>query len=181
MAVFGRMQIDTIRGGLGAAYMNPAYEVNVLDGLRNVGVNVDETLAEVYETWCNDPANKKEEIIYTSDRFFPEMPLDEEMVKEASERNNKAVVVIGRIVGENNDMQNNKGGWLLTDDETKMLELVTKYFDQVTVVYNNGVVADMEFVEDMGIDALVFMGYGGQEGGNYVGDILSGRVTPPAN
>ena len=113
--------------------MNPAYEVNVLDGLRNVGVNVDETLAEVYETWCNDPANKKEEIIYTSDRFFPEMPLDEEMVKEASERNNKAVVVIGRIVGENNDMQNNKGGWLLTDDETKMLELVTKYFDQVTV------------------------------------------------
>ncbi len=178
VAVFGRMQIDTIRGGLGAAYMNPAYEVNVLDGLRNVGVNVDETLAEVYETWCNDPANKKEEIIYTSDRFFPEMPLDEEMVKEASERNNKAVVVIGRIVGENNDMQNNKGGWLLTDDETKMLELVTKYFDQVTVVYNNGVVADMEFVEDMGIDALVFMGYGGQEGGNYVGDILSGRVTP---
>ena len=178
VAVFGRMQIDTIRGGLGAAYMNPAYEVNVLDGLRNVGVNVDETLAEVYETWCNDPANKKEEVIYTSDRFFPEMPLDEEMVKEASERNNKAVVVIGRIVGENNDMQNNKGGWLLTDDETKMLELVTKYFDQVTVVYNNGVVADMEFVEDMGIDALVFMGYGGQEGGNYVGDILSGRVTP---
>ena len=178
VAVFGRMQVDTIRGGLGAAYMNPAYEVNVLDGMRNVGIHVDETLAEIYETWCNDPANKKEEVIYTSDRFFPEMPLTEELVKEAKERNNKAVVVIGRIVGENNDMQNNKGGWLLTDEETEMLQLVTKYFDQVTVVYNNGVVADMEFVEDMGIEALVFMGYGGQEGGNYVGDILSGRVTP---
>ena len=37
VAVFGRMQVDTIRGGLGAAYMNPAYEVNVLDGMRNVG------------------------------------------------------------------------------------------------------------------------------------------------
>ncbi|WP_195986267.1 discoidin domain-containing protein, partial [Clostridium sp. D33t1_170424_F3] len=178
VAVFGRMQVDTIRGGLGAAYMDPAYEINVLDGMRNVGVNVDETLAEVYETWCNDPANKKEEVIYTSDRFFPEMPLTDEMVKDASERNNKAVVVIGRIVGENNDMQNNKGGWLLTDAETKMLQQVTQYFDQVTVVYNNGVVADMEFVENLGVEALLFMGYGGQEGGNYVGDILSGRVTP---
>lgn len=178
VAVFGRMQIDTIRGGLGAAYMNPAYEVNILDGMRNVGINVDEALAEVYEGWCSDPANKKEEVIYTSDRFFPEMPLDEAAVKAASERDNKAVVVIGRIVGENNDMQNNKGGWLLTDEESEMLELVTKYFDHVTVVYNNGVVADMEFAEDLGIEALVFMGYGGQEGGNYVGDILSGRVTP---
>ena len=46
VAVFGRMQIDTIRGGLGAAYMNPAMRSMCLDGLRNVGVHVDETLAE---------------------------------------------------------------------------------------------------------------------------------------
>lgn len=178
VAVFGRMQVDTIRGGLGAAYMDPAYEVSVLDGLRNAGVHVDETLADIYETWCSDPANKKEEVIYTSDRFFPEMPLTEEQVRDARERDNKAVVVIGRIVGENNDMQNNKGGWLLTDEETEMLRLVTRYFDQVAVVYNNGVVADMEFAEELGVEALVFMGYGGQEGGSYVGDVLSGRVTP---
>ena len=178
VAVFGRMQIDTIRGGLGAAYMDPAYEVNVLDGLRNAGVAVDEELASVYETWCSDPANKKEEVIYTSDRFYPEMPLEETMVAQASERNNKAVVVIGRIVGENNDMQYNAGGYLLTPEETAMLELVTRYFDQVAVVYNNGVVASMEFVEELGVESLLFMGYGGQEGGNYVADVLTARVTP---
>ena len=31
--------------------MNPTYEVNVyLDGMRNVGIRMDETLAEIAET-----------------------------------------------------------------------------------------------------------------------------------
>ena len=105
------------------------------------------------------------------------MPLTEGAGQRRPKNNNKAVVVIVcRIVGETTTYQNNKGGWLLTDEETQMLQLVTKYFDQVTVVYNNGVVVDMEFIRDMGIKPWVFyMGYDGQEGSKYISDILSGR------
>ena len=54
VAVFGRTQIDMIQGGTGSALCTSEYCVNILTGLENAGVQVDQELAGVYRKWCND-------------------------------------------------------------------------------------------------------------------------------
>ncbi|MDE7477106.1 MAG: glycoside hydrolase family 3 C-terminal domain-containing protein, partial [Lachnospiraceae bacterium] len=52
VAVFGRCQIEYYRSGTGSGgAVNVPYMTNLMDGLRNNHITVNEELAECYEKW----------------------------------------------------------------------------------------------------------------------------------
>lgn len=121
VAVFGRVQNDWFYVGYGSGGdVKPPYKVNLIKGLENEGVKIDETLKKIYADWS--VKNVPYEGFWGHWPFhFDEMPLSNKVVGEAAKRANKAIVVIGRAAGEDREQKLEKGSFYLTDEEKKML------------------------------------------------------------
>jgi hypothetical protein len=100
------------------------------------------------------------------------MPLCDELVEKASKETETALIIIGRLAGESKDNRLEKGSYFLTEEEERILEAVTKYFKKTCVILNTGNVIDNNFVEKYGIDALLYVWQGGQEGTKAIVDVL---------
>ena len=151
VSVFGRVQIDYYRSGTGSGgAVNVTYTTNLLDGLRNnENVKVNEVLAEVYEKWIlENPFDNGGGGWACEPWCQKEMPLTDELVKEAAKISNKAIVVIGRTAGEDKDNVNDEGGYCLTKAEQDMIGKVNTYFENVILVLNVANVIDMSFFQN---------------------------------
>ncbi len=178
VAVFGRTQVDTIKCGTGSAFCESEYCINVLDGMDGAGINVDCVLAEKYRTWCEENTVATFGVWGSGAHITPEMPLEEEEISDAAKRAEKAVFVIGRTAGENDDSAPVTGDFLLSPEETELLEKVKKYFSRVAIIVNSGNLINLSFTECEEISAVVLLNLPGMEGGRALGEILAGKVCP---
>lgn len=109
-----------------------------------------------------------------------ECTLDEGLIRRKAEETDMAMITIGRNAGEYSDRKV-KDDFELCADEREMLEKVTRIFHQegkkVVVILNIGGVIETASWKDRP-DAILLAWQGGQEGGNSVADILSGKVNP---
>ncbi|MGG4142222.1 glycoside hydrolase family 3 C-terminal domain-containing protein [Paenibacillus algorifonticola] len=185
VAVFGRTQVNYYRSGTGSGgSVHVAYTTNLLGGLRgkkNVAVN--ESLAAVYEKWIEENPFDNGGGGWAAEPWHQkEMPLTDELVSEARRKSNKAIVVIGRTAGEDQDNADAAGSYQLTVDEKAMLKQVTAYFEQTVVVLNVSNIIDMSWLNDESyvhpIAGVIYSWQGGMEGGNAIADVLAGDVTP---
>ena len=179
-AVFGRCQLDWFYVGYGSGGdVHPAWRVNLIDGLKNAGQPFNTALADHYAAWIK--ANPADHGWWGHWPFsHPEMPLDEETVRNVSKTAKTALVVIGRAAGEDRDNTLDKGSYYLTEDERTMLDLATENFSRVAVLLNVGSIMDMAWAEDYGdrISAILYVWQGGMESGNAAADILCGKKSP---
>jgi beta-glucosidase len=104
--------------------------------------------------------------------------LNENTVNGYANSSDVAIVQINRSAGEGRDRTATKGDWYLSDDETNMLDLVSKSFSKVVVLINTPGVIDMAWVKQYNPSAIIYVGTPGQEGGNAVADVLSGLANP---
>lgn len=180
VSVFGRCQNDWFYVGYGSGGdVHPPYKVSLMEGLRRGGIRCNETLAKTYATWCKVPNNAADHGWWGHWPYFhPEMPLTEDIVSSAAENSRVALVVIGRAAGEDRENVLEPGSYYLTGEEKKMLSLVCGKFDKVVLIMNCGSIMDMAFLADYDISAVVYAWQLGQESGNAVADVLSGKVTP---
>ncbi|MBR6743986.1 MAG: glycoside hydrolase family 3 C-terminal domain-containing protein, partial [Clostridia bacterium] len=178
VAVFGRTQIDTIKCGTGSAFCESEYMVDVLTGLENAGIAVDRELADMYRAWAQENVITTLDVWGTGAHCNAEMPMVKDTVKQAATRAQKAIVVIGRTAGENDDVIVTEGDYLLSNDEKKLIERACRYFAEVAIVINSGNLIDLSFTEHEKIKAVVLLNLPGMEGGNALGNVLSGKVTP---
>ncbi|THF84241.1 glycoside hydrolase family 3 protein [Cohnella fermenti] len=185
VAIFGRVQVNYYRSGTGSGgSVHVAYTTNLLNGLRSKeGVRVDEELAAVYERWIEENPFDNGGGGWAAEPWHQkEMPLTEELVTAARGRANKAIVVIGRTAGEDQDNADEPGSYRLTPDEADMLKKVTASFEQTVVVLNVSNIIDMSWLNDEDyvhpIAAVIYSWHGGMEGGNAIADVLAGDVTP---
>ncbi len=178
VAVFGRVQRDWFYVGYGSGGdVRAPYRVNLITGLKRNGIKIDEELDGVYREWCdNNPVSHG--VWGHWPRNFEEMPVTEELVKAAAERNTVALVVIGRAAGEDRENTLENGSYYLTDKEEDLLSEVTAAFDKTVVVMDIGNVIDFSFVERYRMGALLIAWQGGMESGNAVADVLGGDVSP---
>ncbi len=179
VSVFGRIQTHYLRTGTGSGgLVNVEYTTSIIDGLEKYGITVNQNLLNAYKEWeKSNPFDNGNG--WASEPWFQvEMKLDEETVKSASDESDAAIVVIGRLAGEDRDNQPVEGGYFLTDLEKEMLLKVRKHFDRVIVLLNVGNIIDMKWIEEYNPDAVLYVWQGGQEGGNAVGSILSGNTSP---
>ena len=152
IAVFGRCQIEYYRSGTGSGgAVHVPYSTNLLDELRRKkGIFIDEALEETYRNWIlKHPFDNGGGGWAAEPWFQKDMPLEEELVKEAASKSKKAVYVIGRTAGEDKDNLKEAGSFLLTEQEKENLRQITAVFEQVIVVLNVSNLIDMtELFED---------------------------------
>lgn len=185
VSVFGRIQKNYYRSGTGSGgSVHVTYTTNVLDGLRNKkGIKVNEQLARTYEQWIVENPFDDGGGGWAAEPWHQrEMPLTADVVEAACANSDKAIIVIGRTAGEDQDNAASPGSYHLTVDEKDMIRQVRKYFRQVAVVLNVSNIIDMSWLEDdtaiNPIGAVLYTWHGGMEGGNAAADVLVGDVTP---
>ena len=180
VSVFGRCQNDWFYVGYGSGGdVHPPYKVSLMEGLRRGGIRCNENLAKIYADWCKEPDNAADHGWWGHWPYFhPEMPLAEDTVSSAAEASSVALVVIGRAAGEDRENVLEPGSYYLTGEEKHMLSLVCGKFEKVVLLMNCGSIMDMAFLADYDISAVVYTWQLGQESGNAVADVLSGKVNP---
>lgn len=180
LAVFGRIAFHYYKSGLGSGgLVNTAYTVGILDALKNeTGITIDKDLLDIYASWIeNNPFDEGEgwgKVPWSQ----KEMPLEEKDVIEASKKSDVGLIIIGRTAGEDQDAKDEPGSYRLSELEEEMLRLVTKYFNRTVVILNVGNIIDMRWVAKYNPSAVIYTWQGGQEGGNGIVDVLTGRVNP---
>lgn len=180
IAVFGRIQKDWIGVGYGSGGdVNEPYQTNLLDSLRQSGtVEVDEELAARYETFSAENPADPGDIWGKWPTHYPELELSDNEVRAAAERNELAILVIGRAAGEDRDALLEPGSYYLTEQERTLLSQVTGAFERTVVILDVGNVMDMAWVEEHPIAGLLIAWAGGMEAGNALADVLTGTVEP---
>ncbi len=180
ISVFSRLQNDWFYTGYGSGGdVNAPYCVSLIDGLKNAGARLDGELAGKYRRfseknppdkgfWAHWPSNQEE------------MRLTESEIRAAAERSGTAIVIIGRASGEDMENRLERGSWLLTKQEKRLLDGVTGAFGRVILILNCSNITDMSEIAQYGdkIGAVLLAWQGGMESGNAVADVLYG-ICPP--
>lgn len=178
IALFGRCQYDWFFAGAGSGGdVKAPYKVNLNQGLKNAQVQLDEELDNLYATWC------KENVPFEGfwgmwPRCYEEMPLQEEQIRKIAQRNDLALLVIGRSSGEDRDNKLRPGSWYLTRKEEQLLGMLRREFKELAVIINSGSLMDFTWIKKYQVDAVLLAWQNGQESGNAVADVLTGKTNP---
>ena len=185
VAVFGNTAYTWIAGGTGSGDVNRAYTVNLLDGLKNAGYEANEDLKATYEKWFEDENNRNaaanaERAKAWLPALLPgEMTVDPQILAEQAKTQDVALIAIGRISGEGSDRP--VADFELNAAEKNLISNVTKAFHaqgkKAIVVLNIGGVIETASWKNIP-DAILLAWQAGQEGGNSVADVLSGKANP---
>jgi beta-glucosidase len=184
VSVFGRVQINYYRSGTGSGgSVNVTHTTSLLEGLRHKkDIEINEQLAKIYEQWVEQNPFDNGGGGWAAEPWHQkEMPLTDEIVVHAASQSQKAIVVIGRTAGEDQDNADAPGSYRLTDDEKDMLKKVCAHFTQTIVVLNVSNIIDMSWLNDANlhdIPTVIYAWHGGMEGGNAIADVIVGEVTP---
>ncbi|MDE6026183.1 MAG: glycoside hydrolase family 3 C-terminal domain-containing protein [Lachnospiraceae bacterium] len=180
IAVFGRIQTNYYKSGTGSGGMvNVSHVTGILEGLRESNVvTINERLAGVYEEWEKEHPFIKGLGWGMEPWSQEEMPVDDGIVDMAAESSDAALVIIGRTAGEDKDSTNTPGSFCLTDTEMDMLFKVREKFSRMVVLLNVGGIIDMQFVDLVKPDAVIYGWQGGMTGGHGTADVLTGKVCP---
>lgn len=182
VALFGCTSYDFIAGGTGSGNVNRAYTVSLLDGLKNAGYVVDEALKDSYEAYLKaekERLSKVKKEWFMPDERPAEMVVSAQVIREQAAKADVALVTLGRTSGEFLDRM--IADFNLTKEELDMLKAVSGAFHaagkKVVVVLNIGGVIETASWKSVP-DAILCAWQAGQEGGNSVADVLSGKASP---
>lgn len=185
VAVFGNTAYTWIAGGTGSGDVNRAYTVNLLDGLKNAGYEANEELKATYETWFkaendrNADANAERAKAWLPALLPSEMNVDPTILAAQAKTQDVALIAIGRISGEGSDRP--VADFELNAAEKNLIKNVTAAFHKegkkAIVVLNIGGVIETASWKNIP-DAILLAWQAGQEGGNSVADVLSGKANP---
>ena len=199
--VFGWGSTNPVYGGTGSGSMSDQYDtVSLLDGMKEAGLETNTDLSKLYTDYRADrPAVG----MSSQDWTLPEVPADQysdSLISDAKSFSDEAVVVITRVGGEGADLPTNMKAEAITyknnskdyDDfqdgehflqlsktERDMIDLVTKNFDKVTLVYNGANASQFDFLSDYPqIKSVLWCPPAGQTGFSALGDVLAGETNP---
>ena len=187
VALFGNTSYNFIAGGTGSGNVNRAYTVSLLDGLKNVGYTVDESLKAAYDKHIVAEQKRIDAAVDQNDQFaaFAPKPLPVEMIpskkqlKDMVAKNDVALITIGRTSGEFLDRY--IADFTLSEAENQLIKVVCDAFHaagkKVAVVLNIGGAIETASWKAMP-DAILCAWQAGQEGGNSVADVLKGNASP---
>ena len=179
LAVFGRMQNNYYKSGTGSGGMVNVPKVwGILDGLKEEKIQLDEKLLKLYEEFEKEHPFDVGVGFGNEPWSQVEMEVSEELVKEAAETSDTALVIIGRTAGEEQDYVDERGAYRLGETESDMLRKVRNAFDRVVLVMNVSAVLDMQEIEEIAPDAVLYAWQGGEIGGLGCVDVLLGKACP---
>ena len=199
--VFGWGSTNPVYGGTGSGSMSDQYDtVSLLDGMKEAGLETNADLSKLYTDYR---ADRPVVAMWSQDWTLPEVPADQysdSLISDAKSFSDEAVVVITRVGGEGADLPTNMKAETITyknnskdyDDfqdgehflqlsktERDMIDLVTKNFDKVTLVYNGANAFQFDFLSNYPqIKSVLWCPPAGQTGFSALGDVLAGETNP---
>ncbi len=187
VALFGVNSYDFLSGGLGSGCVNVPYVVDMVTGLKNIGVTTTPLLTEIYQNYVKYAKVKlkadKNPIMWFLDQGQPkldEIEISDRCVQHEVQEADAAVITIGRQAGEGMDRKID-GEFNLTREEQDMIFRVSDQFHAqgkpVIVIINSGSVMETVSWRDRA-DAILCAWQPGEEGGNSVADVLTGKANP---
>ena len=199
--VFGWASTAPCYGGTGSGALNDSYHiVDLLEGLSNAGFNTNTELSDFYRAY----AQSRPEIgMFAQDWTLPEPPAEtysDEMMENAREFSENAMIVLTRAGGEQTDLPRTLTGVTYNNNsedyedfpegthylepsqsERNMIDLVCRNFDNVILVYNGANTMELQIADEYEqIKSVLWVPGTGQNGFNALGEILSGEVNPSA-
>ena len=185
IALFGITSYDFIAGGTGSGDVNKPYVVNLLEGLTNANLNVTIDLAKLYSSYKEFRKNKYDmerdpDAWFIGKPVFPEPDLSRSVINKQAEKADVAIITFGRQAGEFRDRKIDND-FNISAEERQLLSDVTDAFHAkgkpVVVILNTGGVMETNSWK-MLPDAILLAWQPGQEGGNSIADVLTGKENP---
>lgn len=185
VSLFGVTSYDFITGGTGSGSVNNKHTVSLLEGLKNAGFQIDQELSTLYVPFAEKEAaaekkRRKGKGILALPERLPEMEMSDELIHKKAANTAIAILTLGRNSGEGGE-RSIDNDFNLAKDEIALIDKVSKAFHavgkKVVVILNIGGVIETASWKDK-VDAILLAWQPGQEGGNSVADVLSGKVNP---
>ena len=187
VALFGVNSYDFFSGGTGSGYVNTPYVVDMVEGLKNAGISTTPKMTEIYQKYLDFIRVKfdadRDPIMWflaMGQPKLPELELTRRSIYADVDTADAAIITIGRQAGEGMDRDIDTE-FNLTDLEKRLIDNVSDAFHlagkKVIVVINSGSVVETASWRDK-VDAILMAWQPGEEGGNTVADILTGKVCP---
>lgn len=187
VALFGVNSYDFMSGGLGSGCVNVPYVVDMVQGLKNAGISTTAQLTDIYEKYVAYAKSKlkadKNPEMWFLDQGQPkldEIEISRRCVEHEVPEAQAAIITIGRQAGEGLDRKI-EGEFNLSAQEKNMISNVSAVFHNqgkpVIVVINSGSVMETASWRDL-VDAILVAWQPGEEGGNSVVDVLTGKANP---
>ena len=191
IALIGSSSYEFIAGGTGSGDVEEAYSIALDDALIDNGFKINDAALNEYLKQNSENIKNKEDtaeipgaIGVAMSMMNPYTPIkmqySTKLLNKISEASDLAIITIGRNSGESSDrvLEND---FLLSEKEEQMIKKTCDVFHskgkKVVVILNIGGVIETSSWKDQP-DAILLAWQGGQEGGNSVVDILTGKVNP---
>ena len=167
----------------GGGNNDPTRQVSLYDALKEKGFNINDTLYNAYLP--EDPSFANVGSI--GGPSVAEKPIDfytDELKSSFADYSDVAVVVLARYGGENTDVstQDAEGisGLALHKNEADMLKMIkdSGQFDKIVLLLNSAYPIELNFLDEYGIDAVLWIGTPGLVGYRGVADLLTGAANP---
>ena len=189
VALFGENSYNFLSGGTGSGCVHTPYVVDMVEGLKNAGISTSKTLTDIYRKYYEyarvkfqaerHPANWFQQEMFGQQKY-PEATFTPIAIGKEVREADAAIVTIGRQAGEGAD-RDIATEFNLIDTERQLIADVCKAFHAankpVIVIINSGSVIETASWRDEP-DAIICAWQPGEEGGNSMADILTGKVNP---
>ena len=191
VALFGENSYDFFSGGTGSGCVHPPYVVDMVKGLQNAGINSSKTLSEIYTKYIDFAkvkfqAERHPAKWYQMEMFgqqkYPEIGISPICINNEVKTADAAIVTIGRQAGEGVDRDIATEFDLIPEEQALIKDVCNAFHaagKPVIVIINSGSV--IETASWSGYpDAILCAWQPGEEGGNSIADLLTGKVNPSA-
>mgnify|MGYP000950068950 CR=1 FL=1 len=180
IALFGNCSYHTLATGSGTGDVHKAYTISIEEGLKKI-FSLDETLKQEYDKYLSVEEKKlPKPNFFTPKPLAPERPVSSEEAGRLAQSADVAIFTIGRISGEFADRKM-EADYNLTDAEKQSLSAISNAFHaqhkKFIILMNVCGVMEMKSWHDLA-DAILVVWQPGQEAGNAVADVISGKVNP---
>ena len=189
VALFGENSYDFLSGGTGSGCVHPPYVVDMLEGLKNAGINSSKTLTDIYKKYIEYARAKFQAERHPAKWFqtevmgqqkYPEIGLSPIAIEKEVKTADAAIITIGRQAGEGIDRDIDTEFNLIPEEQALIKDVCNAFHaagKPVIVIINSGSV--IETVSWSGYpDAILCAWQPGMEGGNSIADLLTGKVNP---
>lgn len=186
VALFGVNSYDFLSGGLGSGCVNVPYVIDMVQGLKNIGVKTTPTLTDIYTKYVSYAsakfkADKNPEMWFYNQGQpkLDEIDITDRLIDHEEPLADAAIITIARQAGEG--MDRSVSEFNLSEKERDMIFRVSNHFHTagkpVIVIINSGTSMETASWRDR-VDAILVAWQPGEEGGNSVADVLTGKVNP---
>ncbi|MCV9387403.1 glycoside hydrolase family 3 C-terminal domain-containing protein [Reichenbachiella ulvae] len=182
LALFGVASYETIATGTGSGNVNKAYSISIAQGLENSKQAIHSELQEVYTQYIKKTREDMGPKAWSfgPDKILPEKIWTQEEIAAFVAQSEMGIFTLNRTSGEFYDRQQGYDFYLSQEEQDLIKNISAAYRAEgkkFVVILNIGGVIETQSWKEYA-DAILLMWQAGQEGGDAVADILTGKVSP---